>query len=238
LSPPNARALAGASPAPNPGTRQIFTGNGYAVHSAWNADNEAGDIAVIRLSTPVCGGTSMTSIATGAILTFDPNTFEIFCGDPTDIDVSADEEGQTCTDSSFGEISGDTSVSYYQDFVDAALRPAFQFNYVPEPASTHWLLESWWGLDCAGARKAERDYNSKRGALSAPFFNQRSMMVIAGIVVAVVMMMMVVMTAVMPIAIVAAGDRIAGQAAQNRTADRADSTMRGHAADDCTAASA
>jgi hypothetical protein len=63
-------------------------------------------------------------------------------------------------------------------------------------------------------------------------------MMIAGVIVPVVVVMMVVMTAVVSIAIVAAGDRIAGQATQNRAADRTDSTMRGHAADDCTTAGA
>lgn len=295
---PNGRPLAGVSPDPNPGVPQIFSGNGYAVHPTWDADTEAGDIAVIRLSAPVKGvdtydiyrgdpmGQQFTQVGTGtagwgdvgadsdtgfsgglfdlrkrvgdnifeeygpeffnalnqhfgvdlvdiggpdkgillfdfdsgkaqndvfgllasmgdpnldalaknqtglldafghlietntapgdsggpafidgkiaaitgfgitgAILTFDPNTGEIFCGDPTDIDISFDPDSDSCTDSSFGEISGDTSVSYYQDFVDAALRPDFKFNYVPEPASIALVVGGLIGLGMRKRRK-------------------------------------------------------------------------------------
>lgn len=296
---PNGRPLFGASPAPNPGTPQIFTGNGYTVHPTWDADSEAGDIAVIRLSAPVKGvdtydiyrgdpmGQEFTQVGTGtagwggvgadsdtgfdgglfdvrkrvgdnvfeeygpeffnalnqhfgvdlvdiggpdkgillfdfdsgkaqndvfgllasfgdpnldalavnqtglldafghlietntapgdsggpafidgkiaaitgfgitgAILSFDPNTFTITCGDPTDIDISFDPDTGSCTDSSFGEISGDTSVSFYQDFVDAALRPGFQFTYVPEPASIALVVGGLMGLGMRKRRKS------------------------------------------------------------------------------------
>lgn len=72
---------------------------------------------------------------TGAILTFDGQF--IYCGDPTDIDPSFSPDTDSCTDSSFGEISGDTSVSFYQKWVDAARNGTIAFRKVeaPEPAS-------------------------------------------------------------------------------------------------------
>lgn len=298
---PNGRPLFGVSPAPNPGTPAIYTGNAYAVHPTWDPGTEAGDIAVVRLDQPVVGaeiydiyrgnplGQQFTQVGTGTagwgdvgadsdtgfegglfdlrkrvgdnifeqygtqffdaltqyfgldlvglggpeqgILLFDfdsgkaqndvfgligtlgdPNldslavnqtgildamgrlietntapgdsggpafidgqiagitgfgltgailTFDgmyIYCGDPMDIDPSYDPDTGSCTDSSFGEISGDTSVSYYQDWVDAARRGAFLFERVgaPEPASVAIVLGGIAGLGASRRRLARR----------------------------------------------------------------------------------
>jgi hypothetical protein len=88
---------------------------------------------------------------TGALLTFDGQF--IYCGDPTDIDVSFDPDSGSCTDSSFGEISGDTSVSYYQDFVDKALGKDFEFTYVPEPASIALIMGGIAGIGAMRKRR-------------------------------------------------------------------------------------
>src|SRR5262249_8476462 len=90
---------------------------------------------------------------TGGILTFDGT--DIYCGDPTDIDPSLNVDTGGCTDSSFGEISGDTSVSYYQDWVDAARRGDFKFDevFTPEPAS---IAIAMGGIAGIGALRRRR----------------------------------------------------------------------------------
>jgi hypothetical protein len=92
---------------------------------------------------------------TGAILTFDPDTGTIVCGGPDDIDISFDPDFPTCTDSSFGEISGDTSVSYYRDFVDAALTRRLVFNFVPEPAT---IMLTLGGIAAIGTMRRRRKF--------------------------------------------------------------------------------
>ncbi len=295
---PNGRPLFGVSADPNPGAPAIYFGNGYSVNPSWDANTEAGDIAVVRLSQPVVGaeiydiyrgdpmGKQFTQVGTGtagwgdvgadsetgfpgglfdlrkrvgdnifeefgtqffdalaqyfgidlvglggpdqgillfdfdsgkaqndvfgligtlgdstldslavsqiglfdafgnlietntapgdsggpafidgkiagitgfgltgAILTFD-GTF-IYCGDPLDIDPSYNVDTGSCTDSSFGEISGDTSVSYYQDWVDAALQPGFRFRFVgaPEPVSIALVAGGVAGIGALRKRK-------------------------------------------------------------------------------------
>lgn len=88
---------------------------------------------------------------TGGILTFDGQF--IYCGDPTDIDISYSPDTGSCTDSSFGEISGDTSVAYYQHFVDAALTKGFAFTYVPEPASIALIMGGIAGIGTMRKRR-------------------------------------------------------------------------------------
>jgi hypothetical protein len=81
---------------------------------------------------------------TGAILSFDGHF--IYCGGPNDIDPSANVDTGSCTDSSFGEISGDTNLSYYANFVDAGLAGQLRFSLVPEPLSIALLLGGLAGI--------------------------------------------------------------------------------------------
>ena len=81
---------------------------------------------------------------TGAILSFDGQY--IYCGGPNNIDPSVNVDTGSCTDSSFGEIGGDTNISYYQSFIDAGLAGQLNFSLVPEPASLALLLGGIAGL--------------------------------------------------------------------------------------------
>jgi hypothetical protein len=91
---------------------------------------------------------------TGALLSFD-GTY-IYCG-PGEIDVSWSVDTGSCTDSSFGEIAGDTNVSYYQDFVDAGLAGELKFILVPEPASAALLLGGLAGALSLRRRKKAKE---------------------------------------------------------------------------------
>lgn len=69
---------------------------------------------------------------------------EVFDG--PDIEVQDPELGlQRCTNSSFGELSGDTRVSSYADFIDAVLAGEFVFSEIPSPGALGLL-----GLGLAG----------------------------------------------------------------------------------------
>lgn len=96
---------------------------------------------------------------TGAILSYDGTN--IYCGGPHDIDVSANVDKASCTDSSFGEFNGATNVSAYQSWVDAVLAGKVEFERVPEPATLALVLGGLAGL--VRRRRSQAGSASKAG---------------------------------------------------------------------------
>ncbi|MEA3539966.1 MAG: trypsin-like serine protease [Pseudomonadota bacterium] len=67
------------------------------------------------------------------------------------VDVGVTPVSSACTNSSFGELSGDTRVSYYLDEINAMLRGDLRMIWLPEPG-----MLGLFGLGVVGALAARR----------------------------------------------------------------------------------
>jgi hypothetical protein len=89
------------------------------------------------------------------------NAFEplsVNCGDPTSVDQSFALETGACTNSSFGELSGDTRVSFFAGWLDSYRTGAGTFQAigaVPEP-STWAMMIAGFGMVGFGMRRREK----------------------------------------------------------------------------------